>query len=370
MYRTQIDIMAERPSLSHVLDKGSLRRFRTEIPNTVVKGLRGRGLSLPARWLYVYLKSVAGDEHECWQNTTTLARGAQLGRGTVASAKAELIAEKLIAVVPGHRGNHETDRIYILDIWDENMREFASIPRSSDEHDQDGGTQDTASANGDRVQEVNPAVHVVNPRVQEVNPAVHVVNPTLYRNKKIPREEDPREEKKEDSLPTVESVPQPFTPLDLLALYNTEAPAHCPRARALTPDREKKARACLKLFPDEAFWREVFTQAQQSPLLRGETVSSTHPNWRADFMWFVGKGKDGTENCLKVVEGKYADTIRPTSVLDNPRTAANVAAAQRAVERYYQKHGYPEPEETPHDAQRPAGFLGAPGRTGGVLPHE
>ena len=147
---------------------------------------------------------------------------------------------------------------------------------------------------------------------------------------------EPSEEKKEDSLPPVESVPQPFTPLDLLALYNTEAPAHCPRARALTPDREKKARACLKLFPDETFWREVFAQAQQSPLLRGETVSSTHPNWRADFMWFVGKGKDGTENCLKVVEGKYAD--HPLDGVLSAKGQRSVANAQRILQE--QRHGH------------------------------
>ena len=147
---------------------------------------------------------------------------------------------------------------------------------------------------------------------------------------------EPSEEKKEDSLPPVESAPQPFTPLDLLALYNTEAPAHCPRARALTPDREKKARACLKLFPAEAFWREVFAQAQQSPLLRGETVSSTHPNWRADFMWFVGKGKDGTENCLKVVEGKYAD--HPLDGVLSAKGQRSVANAQRILQE--QRHGH------------------------------
>lgn len=116
-----------------ITDEGALHKYRTEIPNSVVRGVKGRGLSLPARWLYVYLKSVAGDSGECWQNTTTMAEGAQLGRGTVTGAKAELVQRALIAVSTKREGYHASDKIRILDIWEANMREFASFSCSPHE---------------------------------------------------------------------------------------------------------------------------------------------------------------------------------------------------------------------------------------------
>src|ERR1700704_6370277 len=106
----------------HIVDEGALHKYRTEIPNTVIRGLRSRGLSLPARWMYVYLKSVAGDQGECWQNTTTIASGAQLSRGAVSLAKKELIKVGLIALISKGKQYHDTDKIRILDIWDDNWQ--------------------------------------------------------------------------------------------------------------------------------------------------------------------------------------------------------------------------------------------------------
>ena len=140
--------MANRERHMQVVDEGALHKVRTEIPNTVIRGDKGRGLSLPARWLYVYLKSIAGDSGECWQSTPTMARGAQLAEGTVSQAKRELITAKLINIVPGNQAKHETDTIRILDIWDHNMREFYGTPGSPSEpgrHQESlVGTEDTA----------------------------------------------------------------------------------------------------------------------------------------------------------------------------------------------------------------------------------
>ena len=44
-----------------IVDEGALHHYRTEIPNTVIRGIKSRALSISAKWLYVYLKSVAGD---------------------------------------------------------------------------------------------------------------------------------------------------------------------------------------------------------------------------------------------------------------------------------------------------------------------
>jgi Helix-turn-helix domain len=117
-----------------VTDDGALHKYRTEIPNTIIRGIMGSGLTLPARWLYVYLKSIAGDCGECWQNMTTLASGSRLSRGAVSNARKELIEAKLIAMTKGKGALHETDRIRILDIWDQNMVEFRREASSPHEH--------------------------------------------------------------------------------------------------------------------------------------------------------------------------------------------------------------------------------------------
>jgi uncharacterized phage protein (TIGR02220 family) len=116
-----------------VTDDGALHKYRTEIPNTIIRGIMGSGLTLPARWLYVYLKSIAGDCGECWQNMTTLASGSRLSRGAVSNARKELIEAKLIAMTKGKGALHETDHIRILDIWDQNMAEFRREASSPDE---------------------------------------------------------------------------------------------------------------------------------------------------------------------------------------------------------------------------------------------
>jgi hypothetical protein len=116
-----------------ISDSGPAHKYFVQIPNTIVRGKKGKGLSLPARWLYVFLKSVAGDEGECTRSTTTLAREAQLGRGTIAGAKQELINAGLITVTTKREGYHDTDRIRMVDLWLENMQEFASLCCSPNE---------------------------------------------------------------------------------------------------------------------------------------------------------------------------------------------------------------------------------------------
>jgi hypothetical protein len=91
----------------HIVDEGCLRKYRTEIPNTIIRGIRGRGLSLPARWLYVYFKSVCGDQGECWQDTTTITAITGISRPWIRRAFRELAERGLIVVeedpTPAHR---------------------------------------------------------------------------------------------------------------------------------------------------------------------------------------------------------------------------------------------------------------------------
>jgi len=114
-----------RERSAEIRDEGSLHAYYAAIPNTVVRGMKSRGLSVHAKWLYVYLKSVAGDDRECFQGTRMLAQGSGLSLGTITTAKRELQDAKLITIIAGKHGAHSTDRIRIKDIWTSNMQEFS-----------------------------------------------------------------------------------------------------------------------------------------------------------------------------------------------------------------------------------------------------
>jgi hypothetical protein len=89
-----------------IVDEGALHHYRTEIPNTVIRGLTSRGLSIYAKWLYVYLKSLAGAGSTCWCSPATMAQEAGMSRGQVSAATQELVAHHLITVTqdtPPHR---------------------------------------------------------------------------------------------------------------------------------------------------------------------------------------------------------------------------------------------------------------------------
>ena len=301
--------MAERRQ--KVTDEGSLHRYRTEIPNTIIRGIMGRNLTLPARWLYVYLKSIAGDSGECWQNMTTIAAGARLSRGAVSNARKELIEAQLIALTKGKGALHETDRIRILDIWQQNMAEFCGIasssgehePSSSSEHANDGESEAVSLDEDSRVHQVNTSSssgeHASSLHEQPSSSG----EPKKISLKKIPEKNNP------PVSTTVETSPQPLTPEWLMELYNTETPTDHPKVVKLTEARRKLARKRLGQFRDEHFWRKVMVEIGMSSLLLGHKSSIDHPNFKGDFDWLLasGKGANGTENCVKVFEGKYRD---------------------------------------------------------------
>ena len=66
-----------------------------------------------------------------------------------------------------------------------------------------------------------------------------------------------------------------------------------------------KARKALAQFSRREFWNGVFSEVALSRFLQFGSKES--PNFRADFDWLLSKGKDQTENFLKVTEGKYRD---------------------------------------------------------------
>lgn len=97
------------------------------------------------------------------------------------------------------------------------------------------------------------------------------------------------------------------TPEALVALYNGLKPVEAPTVTRLTPARTKKARTYLAIFPAEDFWRTVLVEAGRSPMLRGLKPSVGHEHFRFSFDWMLTRGKDGTENAIKVAEGRYRD---------------------------------------------------------------
>lgn len=109
---------------TEIVDEGGLHKFRTEIPNTVVRGLKSHGLSVYAKWLYVYFKSVAGEDSVCWRSTTTIASESGISRGQVSEAKKELITAGLITIKKGKNPKRDADHIRIKGIWLANMQEF------------------------------------------------------------------------------------------------------------------------------------------------------------------------------------------------------------------------------------------------------
>jgi len=95
------------------------------------------------------------------------------------------------------------------------------------------------------------------------------------------------------------------TPEALKVLYNELTPDELPAVTKLSPARIIKAKKYLAMFPEREWWVETFAQIRASLFLRGLKPGKGHEHFKADFDWLLSKGKDGTENALKVNEGKY-----------------------------------------------------------------
>lgn len=98
-----------------------------------------------------------------------------------------------------------------------------------------------------------------------------------------------------------------LTPETLVELYNKLTPDECPAVTTLSPGRRAKAKQYLTAFPKVEFWEQVFRRVHESKFLRGHANSNGHGSFRFDFDWMLTKGKDGSENAVKVFEGRYTD---------------------------------------------------------------
>src|SRR5690349_13797221 len=114
-----------------VSDDGDSRKYYAAIPNIVFRiGLNPYEISL-----YVYLKTVAGEDGVCWKSTATIARELKMGVGTVSRTKTllaqpyEALGGKPLIVIATEmqNGGNPNHAITITDIWPENMAELARV---------------------------------------------------------------------------------------------------------------------------------------------------------------------------------------------------------------------------------------------------
>ncbi|HSF31912.1 MAG TPA: hypothetical protein VLK82_15720 [Candidatus Tectomicrobia bacterium] len=133
-----------------------------------------------------------------------------------------------------------------------------------------------------------------------------------------------------------------ITPEEFVALYNANIPHGIPQVKTLSPERRKKIVQYVQHFPAREFWITCFRAPYNSAFLRGEHNRPGHEHFTFDIDFLLRKGKDGTENCVKVYEGKYADQPqqehsqpdRPDAMEDlSPRTQEIIKQAQRSYER-------------------------------------
>ena len=86
-------------------------------------------------------------------------------------------------------------------------------------------------------------------------------------------------------------------PADLMALWNREAHKDLPKAKGLSPGREKSCRARLRERPLDT-WIEIINRINASAFCRGENDRG----WKASFDWLLRP-----DTAFRVSEGKYDD---------------------------------------------------------------
>jgi hypothetical protein len=124
------------------------------------------------------------------------------------------------------------------------------------------------------------------------------------------------------------------SPKMLVQLYNELAPKHLPRVTTLNPQREKRAKSLLKVYPEQSWWEDVFTvEYYQSRFLMGKVKGNGHGNFLPHFDWIIGKDEKGQDNCVKVHDGNYRDPvlekaaskILPPAIPPDPPCSSEVA---------------------------------------------
>jgi hypothetical protein len=213
-------VMNEAPrstKTTRIVEKGSLHKYRTEIPNTVIRGVKSRDLSVYAKWLYVYLKSVAGDESVCFRSTTTIALESGMSRGQASEAKQELVSKGLVTIKKGKNPRRDADHIRIKDIWLANMQEFCVHNTNTINDSEDAVSQQVSES----------SVHNMNSddrQCSQYELSVHNMNSVFtIRTKEDPIKKEPIK-KEDNSLTTFESYPGAVNSVHTPGQYGDASP--------------------------------------------------------------------------------------------------------------------------------------------------
>lgn len=244
-------------------EEDGLHKFRTEIPNTVIRGLKSRGLSVHAKWLYVYFKSVCGDKAECYRTTSTIAEESGLSRTMVSTGKKELIDKGLIVLTRSKNPNRQPDHVRIKNIWDANMQEF-SVPLANALNEEDVKEIKEEETNSVPLANADSGQRSISERsVPLANTSV------LLANQRRSQEEDPSQEVETSHPPTpltgngvcvrelevVDTTAAAFTPYtpgfrDLCAVYPASRQEGTQEAYAIWLSRDLEPHAqdiCAKV---------------------------------------------------------------------------------------------------------------------------
>mgnify|MGYP000992233622 CR=1 FL=1 len=91
-------------------------------------------------------------------------------------------------------------------------------------------------------------------------------------------------------------------PSDLVDLWNDLKHESLPGVMGLSPDREIKARARLKVYPDPDPWEKAMQMINNSKFLTGKTPprEGIKKTWKATFDWLIKPG-----NLERILEGTY-----------------------------------------------------------------
>lgn len=179
-------------------------------------------------------------------------------------------------------------------LWDSNSRRYNSEWRANEARIMLEWMQNKGwiSIESDAIVVCNWLIY--NPRRELLSfPPNHPIPPILTK---------PKEKIIHPILSTVLTWPHPQLLIDK---YNAETPEQLPAVEKVTPARLRKARDYLKIFSDQSFWTEAFQEIGKSDFLLGLKASNGHESFKANFDWLLTKGKDGTENVVKVFEGRY-----------------------------------------------------------------
>jgi len=102
-----------------------------------------------------------------------------------------------------------------------------------------------------------------------------------------------------------------FSVEDFVAAFNCTMPKGIPQCKNLSAKRRANIQKALKQYPERSWWQTVFDNMASSAFLRGEIPSSGHEHFHGSIDWLLQNGKDGTENYVKVNEGRYDDRNGP-----------------------------------------------------------